>query len=240
MQGTRMEILTFVERLRHFFGLKQGDTLRVAVAGNIGVGKSTYISHFEKFDFCKVHRERFDENPYLPLFYQDRKKYAFQTQMWFLGHRLENNNDRARDSQVSMSLFDRHLIEDQVFARANFLEGNISAVDKQTYDLLFDNIIHAAELPHLIIYLKADSAMCNERILRRSRDIEINTIDPEYLKTLETCYDEFEKRWGGERGFVTLDWSEFHDIECTFGAILKHLTEKSLKNFSQVVESREI
>lgn len=240
MNGVRMDILVFIERLRHVFGLKKGESLRVAVAGNIGVGKSTYISHFEKFDFCKVHRERFDENPYLPLFYRDRKKYAFQTQMWFLGHRLENNNHKNRDPRLTMSLFDRHLIEDQVFARANFLEGNISPVDKQIYDLLFDNIVQAAEMPHLIIYLKADSAMCNERILRRSRDMEINTIDPEYLKTLETCYDEFENRWSDEQGFVTLDWSEFHDIECTFDTILKHLEKKRLDDFDQVVESREI
>lgn len=240
METKYLAISTFVSSVSSLLRLKKGECLRIAVAGNIGVGKSTFIKEFSNFEKCDIRHERFDDNPYLADFYKDPAKYAFQTQMWFLGHRMDNNNRSLSASTTSLTIFDRHLIEDEVFAKANYLEGNINITDKGTYDLIFQNVIASSPMPHLILYLKAGSMLCNERILKRSRDMETNAIDPGYLMTLENCYDNFENKWSKHEGFLTLDWSEFHDFGTTLTEIVERLTTQKNENFYKVNESREI
>lgn len=240
METKNFAIAKFVSSVHSLLKLKKGECLRIAVAGNIGVGKSTFIKEFSNFEKCDIRQERFDDNPYLSDFYKDPVKYAFQTQMWFLGHRMDNNNRSLSASTTSLTIFDRHLIEDQVFAEANYLRGNINSTDKLTYDLIFENAIASSLVPHLILYLKAGSIVCNERILKRSRNMETNSIDPGYLTTLENCYDHFENKWSEHQGFLALDWSEFHDFEHALDLIVDQLTKQTDENFYKVNESREI
>jgi deoxyguanosine kinase len=233
-------VARFIEAVRKSFGLHEGETLRVAVSGNIGVGKTTFLENFKDVSNVKVHQENFAENPYLEKYYQDQSRLAFQTQMWFLAQRLENANSVSKEQGLSAVFFDRHLIEDQVFANANHNIQDITDIDMKTYTLLFDNIMKTVDMPHLVILLKANPKLCSDRILTRSREIENNAIPLSYLEELDKCYTQFRKKIKKQTTVIELDWTTFQDVEVSFDLILHQLRYKEFDRKHVVAnESRE-
>jgi deoxyadenosine/deoxycytidine kinase len=159
----------------------------LAIAGNIGVGKSSLTRILsERYALTPVY-EAVDENPYLEDFYKDMHKYAFHSQMFFLSARLDqhlrvvNHNPRV--------IQDRTVFEDAaVFARNLFSEGVMDARDYLSYCRMYEAVAQALRPPDLLIYLRAGLPTLRARIKGRGRAFEAG-IEDGYLLRLNSLYD---------------------------------------------------
>jgi deoxyadenosine/deoxycytidine kinase len=182
---------------------KQGDKkkLFIAIAGNIGVGKTTLTRLLSQKLRWRAYYERVIDNPYLATFYDDMNRWSFHLQIYFLSHRFKSQKEITEwpDSCIQ----DRSIYEDvEIFARTLNKQGFMTNVDYDNYRMLFETMVDYLRKPDLIIYLKASVDQLIERILNRGRDYE-QTIDRGYLEQLgqayETWLDEAE-----ENGFKIL------------------------------------
>ena len=164
----------------------------VAVAGNIGAGKSTLVGKIcEKLDWTPYY-EPVAENPYLKDFYADMKTWAFHSQVYFLTHRMQSHFELL--NHPASVVQDRSVYEDaEIFAKNLYLQGNISKRDYATYRELFDLFIHMLNPPDLVVHLHAPVDTLLDRIASRGRDFE-STISGDYLAQLNHLYEE----WIGE------------------------------------------
>lgn len=161
----------------------------VAVAGNIGVGKSTLVSMLGKNLGWEPFFEPETENPYLPDFYKDMKAWAFQSQVFFLTHRLRIHR-RLIDHPTSV-IQDRSVYEDaEVFARNLYRQKQMSERDYETYQELYHVLSEFLPPPDLVLYLRASVETLQRRIRRRGRDYE-SKISPDYLEQLNLLYEDW-------------------------------------------------
>ena len=161
----------------------------IGVAGNIGVGKTTFSEIISKKLNISVYYESVDDNPYLSDFYNDMKRWSFNLQIYFLQHRFKNHLDISKSE--SGVIQDRTIYEDvSIFAYNLYKMGTMSKRDWQTYKGLFDNMTQFLEKPDLIIYLKASTDTLINRIKSRNRNYE-KDIDRVYLHRLNIYY----KNW---------------------------------------------
>lgn len=161
----------------------------IAVAGNIGVGKSTLVRLLSQRLGWKAFFEPVTENPYLVDFYSDMRRWAFHSQIFFLIQRLRAHRQLAL--YPSSVLQDRTVYEDaEVFARNLYLQGFIQQRDYDTYNELYQVLRESLPAPDLLIYLRAPVKVLYDRILQRGRDYE-RRIDPDYLRQLNTLYEEW-------------------------------------------------
>ena len=161
----------------------------IGIAGNIGVGKTTFTKLLaEKMDLIPCY-ESVDDNPYLSDFYGDMKRWSFNLQIYFLQHRFRHHieiNNLAKGV-----IQDRTIYEDASIFAYNLYEMKIMSLrDWNTYTSLFDNMTQFLKKPDLIIYLKASTDTLINRIKNRSRDYE-KDIDEAYLHRLNIYY----KKW---------------------------------------------
>ncbi len=161
----------------------------VAVAGNIGVGKSTLVALLCKRLDWQPFYEPVSENPYLADFYADMRAWAFHSQVFFLTRRLRAHVEL---SQFAGSVVqDRSVYEDaEIFAQNLFLQGHIRERDYQTYRELYETAVQLLPPPDLMIYLRASVPTLLDRISHRGRDYE-RTITTEYLESLNTLYESW-------------------------------------------------
>lgn len=161
----------------------------IAVAGNIGVGKSTLVEMICGRLACQPFYEPVTENPYLSDFYKDMRTWSFHSQIFFLTHRLRIHQELLR---VSGSVIqDRSIYEDaEVFAHNLFLQGNLSERDYTTYRALYRTLAEYLPPPDLMIYLRASVPTLIKRIALRDRDYE-RSISPEYLDKLNQLYENW-------------------------------------------------
>ncbi len=161
----------------------------VAIAGNIGVGKSTLVDMICQKLGWEPYYEPVAENPYLEDFYSDMQSWAFQSQVFFLTHRLRSH--RALLDHPTSVVQDRSVYEDaEIFARNLYVQNNITERDYQTYRNLFGLLVDLLQPPDLVVYLRASVPTLVSRIERRGRDIE-SKIAPEYLEQLNVLYEEW-------------------------------------------------
>lgn len=163
--------------------------LFVAVAGNIGAGKSTLTRILsERYHLSPVY-EAVDENPYLADFYGDMRRYAFQSQVFFLAARLRQHLREVNPGRRVIQ--DRTVYEDaNVFARLLAEDGQLDERDHGSYTLLYDAVASALRPPDLLIYLRASLPTLKAHIRQRGRDYEAD-IDDAYLERLGELYE----RW---------------------------------------------
>ncbi|MGC8966782.1 MAG: deoxynucleoside kinase [Thermus sp.] len=165
----------------------------VAIAGNIGSGKSTLTALLaEAFGFRPVY-EAVSENPYLEDFYRDMRAYAFPSQVFFLARRVRQHllEVNGQDRVVQ----DRTLYEDAfVFARHLHREGYLSERDWRTYLDLFQSLAPALRKPDLLLYLRASLPTLKRRIAKRGRPFE-REIPDRYLLGLNRLYEELVAGW---------------------------------------------
>jgi deoxyadenosine/deoxycytidine kinase len=159
----------------------------IAVAGNIGVGKSTLVEMLcEKLGWTPFF-EPVAQNPYLSDFYKDMQAWAFQSQIFFLTHRLRAHHQLAQ--YPTSVIQDRSVYEDaEIFAHNLFLQGHIRPRDYQTYRELYLTLVEFLPHPDLVIYLRASVNTLTQRINRRGRDYE-RTIPTDYLASLNNLYE---------------------------------------------------
>lgn len=161
----------------------------VAVAGNIGVGKSTLVEKLCDKLGWKPYYEPVAENPYLKDFYEDMKSWAFHSQVFFLTHRLRSHLELL--SFPTTVVQDRTVYEDaEIFAKNLYLQGYISDRDFATYRGLFELLITMLNPPDLVVYLRSSVGTLQTRINQRARDIE-STITEDYLGNLNMLYEEW-------------------------------------------------
>ena len=161
----------------------------VAVAGNIGVGKTTLVKKLCDNLAWTPFFEPESENPYLPDFYRDMQTWAFHSQVFFLTRRLRAHKNLC--SHPGSVIQDRSVYEDaQIFAHNLYKQKQIGERDYQTYRELYQALVEFLPPPDLVLYIKASVPTLQERIKLRGRDYE-EKIDPAYLEQLNILYDEW-------------------------------------------------
>ncbi len=161
----------------------------VAVAGNIGAGKSSLTQILaERFALEPVY-EAVDENPYLSDFYADMPRYAFHSQMFFLARRLQQHVSQVNPG--SRVIQDRTLYEDaHIFARNLYDEGVMDERDFRVYTAMYGAIREALRPPDLLVYLRAGLPTLRRHIALRGRDFEA-AIGNGYLERLNGLYENW-------------------------------------------------
>jgi deoxyadenosine/deoxycytidine kinase len=165
----------------------------IAVAGNIGVGKTSLVRFLrEQYGFEPVY-EPFADNPFLDDFYGDMQRWAFQSQVWFLAHKFRLH----QDLQVATGTLvqDRTIYEDaEIFAQHLHRSGKMSDRDWRTYRELYDAMRKNLRPPDLMIYLRCSVRAIRRRIRQRGRPSE-QAIPTAYLSNLNTLYEEWVGGW---------------------------------------------
>ena len=165
----------------------------VAVAGNIGVGKSTLVALLcQRLDWQPFY-EPVADNPYLADFYADMSSWSFHSQIFFLTHRLRAHR-QLLDHPTSV-LQDRTVYEDaEIFAENLYRQGLIHARDYHTYRELYEVLTDFLPPPDLVLYLRASVPTLLSRISHRGRDYE-RQITFDYLSQINALYEEWIARF---------------------------------------------
>lgn len=161
----------------------------IAIAGNIGVGKSTLVRMLsEKLEMTPFY-EPVTENPYLADFYEDMQSWAFHSQVYFLMRRLRIH--RQLMNMPGSVIQDRSVYEDaEIFAHNLFLQDSINERDYATYQELYKVLVEFLPPPDLVIYLRASVPTLLDRIAMRNRTYE-KTIGADYLADLNELYESW-------------------------------------------------
>jgi deoxyadenosine/deoxycytidine kinase len=197
----------------------------VAVAGNIGVGKSSLTRLLSERYRLEPIYEAVDENPYLPDFYADMRRWAFHSQMFFLAERLRQHLRQVNPGERVIQ--DRTVYEDAaVFARNLWREGVLDDRDWDAYTRMYEAIAATLRPPDLLVYLRASVPTLRARIALRGRDYE-SGIDPAYLERLNALYDAFVAQYDLSRTVIVpaddLDFVRSRaDLEATFALLEPH------------------
>lgn len=165
----------------------------IAIAGNIGAGKSTLTAMLAAHFGWQPFYEANAENPYLTDFYNDMERWSFHSQIFFLGKRLEHHRQLV-DFPGSVAQ-DRTVYEDaEIFACNLYRQGKMSRRDYDTYRSLYQAVSKFLPAPDLIIYLQADVETLLRQIAQRGRDFE-QDIKREYITQLNALYESWISDW---------------------------------------------
>jgi len=200
----------------------------IGVAGNIGVGKTTFTKLVSQKMNLSPYYESVSDNPYLSDFYGDMKRWSFNLQIYFLQHRFRHHLEIMNLN--SGVIQDRTIYEDtEIFAYNLYDMKIMSKRDWQTYNDLFNNMIKFLKKPDLIIYLKASTDTLINRIKTRNRDYE-KDIDETYLHRLNIYYKNWFDQIEDFNVLVvdTNDFNIFKDKQ-RFEKICKDIETKLLK-----------
>ncbi|HKY84432.1 MAG TPA: deoxynucleoside kinase [Anaerolineales bacterium] len=161
----------------------------VAVAGNIGVGKSTLVELLAQRLSWMPFFEPVGENPYLADFYGDMRSWSFHSQIFFLTRRLRIHRELC--DNPSSSIQDRSVYEDaEVFARNLARQGLMEERDYRSYRELYTVLTQFLPAPDLVVYLRAEVPTLIDRISQRGRSYE-QEIEPAYLAQLNVLYEDW-------------------------------------------------
>ncbi|MGC6415583.1 MAG: deoxynucleoside kinase [Bradymonadia bacterium] len=165
----------------------------IAVAGNIGAGKSTLVDFLRyRFDLTPFHEPN-AENPFLKKFYGDMKRWAFPSQMYFLAHKFRLHQELTDHPGTVVQ--DRTIYEDaEIFAENLYRSRRMSKDEYQTYRDMYASIVKTLRPPDLMIYLRAEVRTVRKRIRLRGRPEE-QDIPLRYIRRLHTLYEEWFERY---------------------------------------------
>jgi deoxyadenosine/deoxycytidine kinase len=161
----------------------------VVVAGNIGAGKSSLVHLLAEHLGFIAYLEPVLENPFLKDFYADMRRWALQSQLFFLSHRATMQKAMSADPHSVVQ--DRSIYEDaEVFAKNLYIQGNIEEREWLVYQDLYRTLAEILPHPSLVIYIRASVPTLRARIARRGRDFE-SAIPDAYLEGLNVLYEEW-------------------------------------------------
>jgi deoxyadenosine/deoxycytidine kinase len=165
----------------------------IAISGNIGSGKSSLLDFLTSAYEVRPFYEPNDDNPYLPDFYGDMGRWAFHSQLFFLGNKFRIH--QQADRMAGVVIQDRTIFEDaEIFATALRRMGYMDDRDWQTYWSLYQSLIGAIQPPDLMIYLRCSMRTLRRRIRLRGRPME-QGIPIAYLKRLDRLYEDWIKAY---------------------------------------------
>ncbi len=165
----------------------------IAIAGNIGVGKSALTERLAAALGWEPFFEAVDDNPYLADFYQDMARWGFHSQIFFLGRRLRHHLLLLQRPHSVIQ--DRTIYEDaEVFARNLYERGDLSERDWRVYRELYETLLMFLPPPDLVLYLRASVPTLQRRIALRGRAFE-RAISADYLARLNDLYEEWIRRF---------------------------------------------
>ncbi len=190
----------------------------LAIAGNIGAGKSSLTSLLGKNFGWKTYFESVDGNPYLSDFYEDMRRWSFNLQIYFLSSRFQH---QKKLMEIEYSLIqDRTIYEDvEIFAKNLHEMGLMSDRDYNNYCSLFNEMVEYLQAPDLLIYLRADVPTLVRQIQKRGREYE-NTIRIEYLERLNRLYEDWIDRYDKEKLIIDTDDLDFVNREEDLGKVI--------------------
>jgi deoxyadenosine/deoxycytidine kinase len=161
----------------------------IAVAGNMGVGKSTLTALLSEKLAWEPFYEAVDDNPYLADFYKDMRKWAFHSQVFFLSRRLRHHHQLL--NRPNSVIQDRTVYEDaEIFAENLYRQGHMGERDYRSYRELYEVLTMFLPPPDLVVYLQASVPTLKHRIVIRGRDFE-QDIPTDYLEQLNRLYEEW-------------------------------------------------
>ncbi len=188
--------------------------MHIAIAGNIGSGKTTLTKILSKHYGWKAHYEDVDHNPYLQSFYDDMQRWSFNLQVYFLNSRFRQVVEIRRGNKNVIQ--DRSIYEDAYIFAPNLHDMNLmSTRDFENYSSLFELMSSFIQPPDLLIYLRASVSTLVEQIQKRGRDYE-ESIRLDYLKLLNERYEAWISKYKQGKLLIInvdeLDFSKPEDI----------------------------
>lgn len=187
---------------------KTASAMHIAIAGNIGAGKTTLTEILSKHYGWEAHYEDVEGNPYLNDFYHDMQRWSFNLQVYFLNKRFSQIVEFRNSGKTVIQ--DRTIYEDaEIFAPNLHDMGLMSTRDFETYHNIFDLMGKLIQTPDLIIYLRATVPTLVKQIQKRGRDYE-DTIRLDYLKQLNQRYEAWATRYqNGKMLIINVDELNF-------------------------------
>jgi deoxyadenosine/deoxycytidine kinase len=158
----------------------------IAVEGPVGVGKSALARVLADRSSARLVEENAEENPFLKAYYQDRKKHAFQAQLFFLLSRFQQ-----QQALFQQDLFSRSTVAEYLFARDRIFASLVLSADELAlYDRVYELLGPRVVKPDLVVYLQARTDVLLSRVRRRGREYE-RSIDGPWLEALAKAYNDF-------------------------------------------------
>ena len=196
--------------------------MHIAVAGNIGSGKTTLTKLLSKHYKWTPHFEDVDSNPYLESFYEDMKRWSFNLQIYFLNSRLRHIVDIRKGNKTVIQ--DRTIYEDAYIFAPNLHDmGLMTNRDFENYLSLFHLVTSLIQPPDLLIYLKADVATLVNQIQKRGRAYE-SSIRLDYLQSLNDRYDKWTTNYmEGKILIIDVNTNNFSDKPEDLGLVIEKI-----------------
>ena len=196
--------------------------MHIAIAGNIGSGKTTLTKLLAKHYGYRPLYESTDNNPYISSFYEDMRRWAFNLQIYFLHTRFKQLVDIRKQSANVIQ--DRTLYEDAyIFAPNLHAMGLLNTRDLENYNQMFELLASFIQPPDLLIYLKGDVPDLIRQIQKRGREYE-NAIRLDYLTSLNQRYENWiEKYTQSKLLVIDINQVNFADNPEDLGLVINHI-----------------
>jgi deoxyadenosine/deoxycytidine kinase len=195
--------------------------MHIAIAGNIGSGKTTLAELLSKHYGWQPQYESTDDNPYLYDFYSDMQRWSFHLQMYFLGKRFRQIVEIKQSRKTIVQ--DRTIFEDAyIFATNLHAMDLMSDNDFETYLSLFELMNSLIAPPDLLIYIRASVPTLVQQIQRRGREYEVG-IRLDYLKNLNDRYEDFFASYTHSKIVINVDELNFGDNPKDLGKVISRI-----------------
>ncbi|MBU3663794.1 MAG: deoxynucleoside kinase [Bacteroidetes bacterium] len=195
--------------------------MHLAIAGNIGSGKTTLTTLLSKHYKFEPHYENVEDNPYISDFYEDMQRWSFNLQIFFLNERYNSilQMQKAKKNIIQ----DRTIYEDaHIFAPNLHSMGLMSTRDFETYQKLFDSLSQTIKPPDLLIYLRASIPSLVNNIQKRGREYE-DSIRLDYLRRLNERYEAWISSYKPKHLIIEVDELNFAENSEHLGAIISKI-----------------
>jgi len=191
----------------------------ITIEGNIGAGKTTLAHLLSKRLNARLVLEEFDDNPFLPKFYENPKQYAFPLELFFMAERFKQLKDMLRTKDMFQSV----TVSDYLFTKCLlFAKVNLPEEEFRLYQKLFDIMHQQIVFPDVVIYLHASVQKLQKNIKKRNRSYEQNIPD-EYLFNIQETYTSYIKQHNIKTIFIDASNADFLDNEKHLQVVLNAL-----------------
>jgi deoxyadenosine/deoxycytidine kinase len=195
--------------------------MHLAIAGNIGSGKTTLTTLLARHYKYEPHYEDVEDNPYISDFYEDMQRWAFNLQIYFLNSRYNSLVQMQKGKKSIVQ--DRTIYEDaHIFAPNLHSMGLLSTRDYETYQKMFDSLSNTVKPPDLLVYLRASIPTLVNQIQKRGREYE-DSIRLDYLRRLNERYEAWISTYKNRMLIIDVDNLNFEDKPEDLGFVINKI-----------------